>query len=77
MHLRTTTPNGIDVSTIELSTWFVGARGAHDTDTFRWETCIFMPNGDSEVVDTYESEATATAGHAEWVAKATADQITL
>jgi len=32
-----------------------------------YETCVFHPNGDNEVVEHYESEAEARAGHAKWV----------
>ena len=55
MHLRTTTATGVDVSTIELSPLFAGGS--------RFETCLFFPNGDSEVVDTYTTKESAKEGH--------------
>jgi len=50
VHLKDTV-NGIDVSTICAM------------DTGRWETCLFFPNGDSEVVRTYADSRDANLGH--------------
>lgn len=51
--------DGTAISTILLYTPF---RSFAD-----YETCIFYPNGDSRVVELYESEGKARAGHAKWV----------
>ena len=41
------------ISTVKLSIWF----------TAPYETCIFYPNKDSEVVAVYDTEDEARAGH--------------
>lgn len=35
-------------------------------DGNRYETCVFAPNGDSEVVERYPTLRCAKAGHAHW-----------
>ena len=54
--------NNTDVSTVLLP-W--SPFGESDRDV--WETCLFLDNGDSKVVDHYYSEHDAILGHAEWV----------
>lgn len=49
-------PNGNEVSTVNIP-W----------DQSRWETCVFYPNGSSDVVGVYFSQADAAQGHIETV----------
>lgn len=59
MHLKKTVNvpgiGDVDISTIDLSIHGWGGTGM--------ETCIFFPNGDSEVVACYGSQTEARAGH--------------
>lgn len=58
-HIVTDFDDGTSISTILLYNPY------RPVDLY--ETCIFYSNGDSDVVQTYETEARARKGHAMWV----------
>lgn len=58
-HLVTEFVDGHTVSTMLNNNPYHGIRD--------YETCIFYPNKDNNVVQYYESEGKARAGHATWV----------
>jgi len=53
---RTTLADGTEVSTVNLQS------AAMDAAT-QYETCVFYPTGNSNVVSRYATEAEALAGH--------------
>lgn len=52
---RTTLADGTEVSTVNLQSAAM--------DAMQYETCVFYPTGDSNVVSRYATEAEALAGH--------------
>lgn len=61
---KKTDVNGTDVSTVLLPTL-----ARYEANTKQYETCIFQSNGDSEVVQRYDSVEAAIRGHYTWVGK--------
>ena len=50
-------PASISLSTVELP------REIHRITEYRYESCLFYANGDSEVISTYNSLAESVEGH--------------
>ncbi len=61
--LRKDIVNDITVSTVFLG---VDHNFLGDGDPILWETCIFMNDDHSEVVERYDNKAAAEKGHLHW-----------